>query len=782
MTSAGRAHVVPLADAEWSTWRDVVLRSTGFPAELVLTLADADLSRAADDAGQDPDRLAAYQREYDAATARLSAGVRNVARSPRFREAVTWQNPKLLRQCLDKLVAGEPRNVRGRNHELTVASYLQRYCLKNDTIGFFGPVGWARWADRSPPLAVQFGDPFLSRRTVNFETWAVDAVALALTADPRLVPWLIPRRLSGHRWDGACLHVPGRPPVTLDPRETELIAMADGERTLGDLAAELWWSEFPELADVAALHDAYRSLADQALVRLDLVGPIQTNPEQWLLERLERVGDSAARDYAVGTVRRLVDARDRVAAAAGDDGALEQALADLAGCFQEITGEAGERRRGETYAGRTLVYEDTVLSSRVTLGPTTRQALAGPLGLLLASARWLVAEVGDEYDRLFRDLYAGQVARSGNPVVPLAVILGKATPQLFFNVRSLAEPVRRAVTEFQRRWAEVLRLPSGARAVQLRVEDLAPRVARWFPVRPAPWANAVHHSPDVLLAAADLDAVARGEFLFVLGELHLSFNTMESRVFVEQHDSPPAMLASAQADLGDRRIYAIPPKEWPGVSSRLAPPSSLLSPDYTYWTQHPEAVVPPGPIIPAAALTVRLEGDRLVVRSLTDGFAAPLSEVAAEFLSSAVVNAFKPVSGAHTARVTIDRLVVCRESWRFRAAEVAWTRTRSESERFLGARRWRTRHGLPERVYVKAPVEDKPTFVDLGSIVYVNLLAKLIRRSADRPDGWVTLTEMLPDMSQLWLTDAAGARYTAEFRMVAVDERARRRHERPRSG
>jgi hypothetical protein len=36
----------------------------------------------------------------------------------------------------------------------------------------------------------------------------------------------------------------------------------------------------------------------------------------------------------------------------------------------------------------------------------------------------------------------------------------------------------------------------------------------------------------------------------------------------------------------------------------------------------------------------------------------------------------------------------------------------------------------------------------------------------------VTVTEMLPAPDQTWLTDAKGRRYTAELRMVAVDQKA----------
>jgi hypothetical protein len=258
----------------------------------------------------------------------------------------------------------------------------------------------------------------------------------------------------------------------------------------------------------------------------------------------------------------------------------------------------------------------------------------------------------------------------------------------------------------------------------------------------------------------------------VLGELHVSFNTMESRVFVEQHDDPASLLAAAESDLGARRIYNIPPRNVLSVTSRVAPPSALLSPWYTYWTTYLECVAPAAPIIPAVDLLVHREGDALRVRSVTGAFEAPLSRVMGEMLSGASLNAFKPVArGGHGPRITIDRLVLTRESWTFRAAEVAWAAVRSEADRFLGARRWWLRHSLPPRAFYTVPVEDKPTFVDFSSLAYVNILAKAIRRSAEE-SGSVTLTEMLPDQSQLWLQDQDSNRYTCELRLLAVDQRA----------
>jgi len=288
------------------------------------------------------------------------------------------------------------------------------------------------------------------------------------------------------------------------------------------------------------------------------------------------------------------------------------------------------------------------------------------------------------------------------------------------------------------------------------------------------WSTAIHASPDLMLAATSAAAVADGDFLLVLGELHMATNTLEGRLFVEQHPAPEQLLARAEADhAGTGRIYAVPPKNSVVVSSRGAPPSALLSPDWTYWSRStgPDSAWPPAPVLPAADLVAVAEGAGLAVRSRSTGTRYDLLEMLSDFLSGAVINAFRPVSSAgHQPRVGIDRLVLSRESWRLPVSGAAWASVADESARFRQARRWRAAHGLPERGFASVPVEGKPTAVDFGSLTLVNLLAKLIRRTAEAdPAGTVRITELLPDLDQLWLPDAAGERYSCEFRMVAVD-------------
>jgi hypothetical protein len=207
------------------------------------------------------------------------------------------------------------------------------------------------------------------------------------------------------------------------------------------------------------------------------------------------------------------------------------------------------------------------------------------------------------------------------------------------------------------------------------------------------------------------------------------------------------------------------------VTTRLSPPTAVLSPDYTYWSGGDEAIVPPeaSVLLAASDLVVGGTGDDLVVRSASAGTEFAFFEVIGDLMSAVTANAFRPVgAAAHRPRITIDRLVLARESWTFAVSDLPWAFVKDEAARFALARQWRRRHEIPERAFYRVPVEIKPSAVDFRSLLLVNLFAKAVRRTSEVGQTSVTVSEMLPDLDQLWLTDAAGERYACELRMVAT--------------
>src|SRR6202453_5381457 len=79
-------HRVPLAGTAWSVWRDVCVRSAGFPADMVLAICDEPLARSADLAGEDPAGRLGYDEAYAVATRRLSDAVAGIHADPLFQE------------------------------------------------------------------------------------------------------------------------------------------------------------------------------------------------------------------------------------------------------------------------------------------------------------------------------------------------------------------------------------------------------------------------------------------------------------------------------------------------------------------------------------------------------------------------------------------------------------------------------------------------------------------------------------------------------------------------
>ncbi|MGW8784317.1 lantibiotic dehydratase, partial [Streptomyces sp. NPDC055796] len=134
----------------WRLWDQFALRGAGFPAGGVLRLAPDGLAAAADkfDPGEGPAGLAGERwREFTAlfADAQVEAAhtLQDIARMPAFREAVAWQNRPVLTSGITPFLNWTPsaagRTSMPRQREELVAHYWQRFCVKNDTIGFFGP-------------------------------------------------------------------------------------------------------------------------------------------------------------------------------------------------------------------------------------------------------------------------------------------------------------------------------------------------------------------------------------------------------------------------------------------------------------------------------------------------------------------------------------------------------------------------------------------------------------------------------------------------------------------
>ncbi|HST23402.1 MAG TPA: lantibiotic dehydratase [Blastocatellia bacterium] len=708
---------------------------------------------------------------FKAAAVSTAVAVQEVASDPRFCEAIIWQNRHAFSTAISPLLKMAPgsscQSSRSRDQEKLVANYLQRYCTKNDTIGFFGPVGWAKIVSCDEVIKVRPGRNMIATRRAYFEVWCIDALAQALLKDERLRAWIAPRRKSYIYLEGTRLHVPFKAPTKLAEQQAAILKACDGERTAREIAQEIVMNPSFRVKTEQEVYDILEIMKEISLLNWSLEMPLDLYPETYLRRALERVNESDLRDRALGALDGLEAAREGVAMAAGDPVILNEALENLERTFTQLTGIACTRAEGKTYGARTLLFEDCRRDLELEIGPSLIESFAKPLSLLLTSARWITFQAAATLREKLQQVYAEMVCKSGCPTVALSDFLEKVEPLL-----SSADYTDKLMSDFQKKWSDVLGLPQGERRAHYSSQDLLPRVKDAFDAPRSGWGLGRYHSPDLMIAASSVEAIQRGDFEVVMGELHIALNTLSYSLFLAQHPSPHELYANYEADLPEPSIVVQKPKDLGCGTGRGAGSALLSSKDYYIEAFDQPSSINPSQVIPIGNLVVEDRGSGLIVRTRSTGLHFDIIEVLANLLSVFSVGSFKMFqASSHTPRINIDRLVVQRESWAMPVSAIKFAYEGRAGERFLEARRWGRAHKMPRFVFVVSPVEVKPFFLDFDSLIYVDIFARIIRRTATLhgPDALIQVSEMLPSIDQAWLPDAENQSYTSELRIVAFD-------------
>ena len=764
----GRRAVAPSARTIWNrAFRQIYKGQVSPDAEQIPALAPlvGSLARAGAEivaASQ------AVEREIDAARERNLRALREVAADPRFRQALMWQNRAVLHGAVDKLQDGgrTARTNRQRARERIALIYLQRYASRNESIGFFGPIGWGNFAESGRAMALRPGPGLVTERLVEFEPWATRVIGAVFSREPGLRPWLAPRRNPVIRIDDTGYYDSEGRHRELPPPAARLLRRCDGIATAREIAASLAAESGAGFKGEPDVLRTLVQLAQNRFVIWHLEVPLGPYPERLIAEKLAGVGDGALRKNLLARLDELVAARDRVKDAFGDPSALDTALGDLELRFEKFAGKTAAQLKGTRKVGRSIAYEDCRRDAELTIGPEALARLGPPLALVLAGARWLtdmgtnraIAEIAAQ----FADLRA----KSAGPAVEFAELWNRLFAKKAFSDEFFA-PV---VAEFQAKWMKILPVDSGRHRIDLSVAALAPQVAAAFAVAQAPSSRMLHHSPDIMIAAESVDAICRGDYQFVLGEVHPGFNSQLQSVFLRTHPDPGAQVAAWERDVS-RQPHFLP--TWPWVERRS--PYSVSPLGYEIACNEAPPRQPHERVFALADLVAEETPGGIVVRTRDGTRAFHVLDVFGYFLRAWGSRSFQMFPPAeHCPRITIDDFVVRRESWRFPCGEASFVGDKGETARFIAMRRWARAHELPRRIFVRFPQEQKPVYIDLESPAFVELAIYLWRAAlAGHKDGSVTVTEMLPSPEQTWLVDAGGNRYTSELRIVAVDPAVR---------
>lgn len=741
-------------------------------APILDQVLNADERRRLDDSLAEVESLRRrFEEQYAQAQSNASRVIGEVSGESRFREAVAWQNHAAVTAALDPLAQGAAMpGAKRRQREDLVTSYLQRYAVKNDSIGFFGPMVWGRIVPGRGDSRLRPGESPLSRRTVYFEDWAVVALGDKVAEDPRATGALTPRLLPFLRLDKDRLIFPGGHRVSLTPMEAALLRACNGRSTAQQLATRLLANPFSEFDDKTQVFELLRHLASQGRIELGFLLPTcDARPELALRHRLSAIGDAELRTSALDQLSALEAARDRVAASAGSDVDVGTSLSALAARFEQMLGTSARRHLGEAYGGRGLVYEDCVRNVEVVLGDDILTRIQPSLDLILQSGRWFVGEVVHWYETALSQRLSALTNGADGPAELDFPTFWLGVADLFFDAAS--ERLVPLVDDLTRRWDDVLSVRPG-QPVERSVADIRDAVLRIFATAPALNGQSRYLCPDVLLCGED-PAADDLSMRAVLGEMHVGGNTLLTNGFICQHPSPQTIL---DARLSDLRAGAVPKVSAEGFHGARRPIR-------TQWVDDPrrgpEIIFSKGAYpsaaeaaLPIGELTVRRRDGRLQVNHAGQDWQCDLMDLLADFIFLSAASEFRlSTRRSHSSRITVGGVVWQRESWRCPLDVLRALCAEQDSRSYLQLCGWAKGQGMPSRLFVKLPWENKPFLVDLHSLASVRLLVKQLR-GADRKGlaggTSVAFSEMLPTPEQLWLTDADGRRFTSEIRLVAL--------------
>jgi hypothetical protein len=669
--------------------------------------------------------LAVASAGWAAEMERLTGVLRRTAGLPDLQEAVFLNSPGAL--------TGIRRFVGGRNSaplRRLAVRYLQRFCMKVETGGFYGPINHGQFAPDSPDalLLNARGDGRAAPRHTLLSYWAAQAIASAWANDERLAGLL--RLYRAARRDAGTGPAPDR----------RLMALATGDYTLESIAAQL---DMP----LDALRTLVLDAQSRGWLRAGIRIPFASGDPLAALRDL--VEDSV-------TVRRA-DLFKQLASVAGllsdfekaDLAERERLLAEGNDLVEALTGTVPSRATGRFYTDRFWYTEEAIGNlGRVTFG----QPVAAPLARDLAPALEILASNAVDERQSQHEFVHGLLASAGG-VIAAERLVDLPAPGPF---PSSAGWQSLAVTDGPR-----LEL---AAADLHRLGLIRDDLDEW----------PLFCAPDVMLIARDRQQLSRGDWQVVLSEVH--------------HICPPTQLPFATFDPEPDAVRA---ETWAAIRSvagAARPALQGIDRDdkvrdstpvghdvlWLHWhASEPQAVgVSIGDCTVAAGpggrpVLQRSDGSPLALFSEHDD-ARPdvgmLRAVAAPGIDK------RPVRlSAVTPRITIGRVVYQRQRWDLAAGDLPGRHAPAGSfDEFLAAWRWKTEWKMPDQMFARVPGEEKPLFLDFCSPMSVDAFLR-DTAGCDR----MSMEEMLPGFDDLWL-EIAGERYCNELRLTAFRDGAAR--------
>ena len=649
---------------------------------------------------------------------------------------------RVVRQLASAAIALPPRNKQARADERHLVLYLQRVAGKNDSLSEFGPEGWGTIASGDALLRL---DPRagIARRETFLERWTAHGAAAAINSDPQTRAELAPRlHPDGRIEQNHFIHTATGEIAPLDPETLALLARCDGTTPAHSLGTTL-----------ATLEE----LARQNLIRWEMEVPA-LEPHAFDILVADVTG------WRDGPVRaRWLDELQPLAALPEKFARTPEPLSRLA-----LIGEATERleKLGAHKAASRFLYaasnpigEECFRECNFSISEDLINQVA------LEAAPWI---------DLWRDNYAfvaSRVAAGLRGLLEKAPLQNGALPLPVFlqHCANLKMPLtgpgtiafaHLAFQEVKEAFRAMMRARADAPECELTADDCQ-FVRRNFPGES--FDAFTYPSADLQLAAASRAAVARGDYQWILAELH----------------PPPALLhhgfywscpdKAALSDALEKTLFGQPNLHYGYFATDFTAATAVrfdALPRRTKFVASQRSAGNWQSYRPAETevfidekngdVGVRTRDTREYLGSFARSWVIPLG-----------FHPFNFSLGANTPRLRCGKVVVQRRSWTVTLAELGHGDFTGVSRGLVAAcERLRAMRQLPRYVYIR-PAEQvlrrsgaegrdkdtKPVFIDLESYLFLEILHRWLVKA-----GELEVTEMLPAPDQLLWQEPDGRR------------------------
>jgi hypothetical protein len=643
------------------------------------------------------------------------------------------------------------RNTRARERERHLLLYLQRICAKNDSFSEFGPTSWGK-ADAASGSVTFSADPGITTRETFLERWTAHALAAAMNRDPAVCDELAPRlnpngRLSGDTF----IFADTGEAIELTNEEQETLGACDGSTRAYAIAPEL-----------------LRSLLQRKVIRCEVEVPaLEPYAFAVLHNDVLRWRPSEARDRWLGIIEPMA-ALPGLFARTDSTPARQEILDEARSQFSAIgiEREGGERH---LYSARNPIGEECFREAYFRIDDAMLNEVATEAGPWIDLWRDSYAFVASRVAAGLRSVFDKMPARDG--AVPLPAFLRACeSARLAATGPGLVVLAHLAFQEVKAEFRLMMGPHRDKTEYELTGEDCA-FVRNTFEY--AKFDEYTYPSADLQIAATSSEAIKRGEYQWLLAELHPPAALLHHGAYWSCPDKDALHAAFAQtivdkpnfhfgffaADFTAHtaiRIFDALPDRTNFVSAQRGNPRwRTVSP------AEAEVFVDAG----SGDVGVRNRATREYLGSFARAWLIPLG-----------FHPFQFGMAPHMPRLRCGNVIVQRRAWTVAREELGSRDYSGVSQNLvLAVEHLRAAKGWPRYVYIR-PTEQalrrsgvegrdkdtKPVFIDLESYLFLEIFYGWLCKA-----GELEVTEMLPDPNHLLWQEADGRR-TFELRTQIV--------------